>query len=56
MNTDNSLAAIEAGIPEQTGLQKKAIAVSNTRNLSKTDMKLNDTLLVIEVNPKTYLM
>ena len=49
-----SQAAIDAGIPEQIGLQKKAIAVSNTRNLSKTDMKLNNALLNIEVNPETY--
>ncbi|MEL6927263.1 MAG: urease subunit alpha [Cyanobacteria bacterium J06600_6] len=49
-----SQAAINAGIPEQIGLQKQAIAVSNTRNLSKTDMKLNDALLNIEVNPETY--
>jgi len=35
-------------------LQKTAIAVNNTRNLSKTDMKLNDALLNIEVNPETY--
>ena len=49
-----SQAAIDAGIPEQIGLQKNAIAVNNTRNLSKTDMKLNDALLDIEVNPETY--
>ena len=49
-----SQVAIDAGIPEQIGLQKRAIAVSNTRNLSKTDMKLNDALLNIEVNPETY--
>ena len=49
-----SQAAVDAGIAEEIGLQKKAIAVSNTRNLSKTDMKLNDALLDIEVNPETY--
>ena len=49
-----SQAAIDTGIPEQIGLQKRAIAVSNTRHLSKTDMKLNDALLNIEVNPETY--
>jgi len=49
-----SQAAIDKGIPAQIGLQKRAIAVSNTRNLSKTDMKLNDALLNIEVNPETY--
>ncbi|MEM7757661.1 MAG: urease subunit alpha, partial [Cyanobacteria bacterium P01_A01_bin.40] len=49
-----SQAAIEASIPEQIGLQKRAIAVSNTRNLSKTDMKLNTATPNIEVNPETY--
>ena len=49
-----SQAAIDGGIPQQIGLQKKAIAVSNTRNLSKTDMKLNEALPDIEVNPETY--
>ncbi|MEO1005089.1 MAG: urease subunit alpha [Cyanobacteria bacterium J06638_38] len=49
-----SQAAMEAGIPEQIGLQKRAIAVSNTRNLSKTDMKLNTATPNIEVNPETY--
>ncbi|MDJ0571699.1 MAG: urease subunit alpha [Pleurocapsa sp. MO_192.B19] len=49
-----SQAALDAGIPEQIRLQTSAVAVSNTRNLSKTDMKLNDALLNIEVNPETY--
>lgn len=49
-----SQAAMDAGIPEQIDLKKMAIAVSNTRNLSKADMKLNDALLNIEVNPETY--
>ncbi|MEM9246107.1 MAG: urease subunit alpha, partial [Cyanobacteria bacterium P01_F01_bin.153] len=49
-----SQAAIAAGIPEQIGLQKSAIAVSNTRNLSKADMKLNEATPQIEVNPETY--
>ena len=49
-----SQAAIDNNIAAQIGLQKKAIAVSNTRNLSKADMKLNDALLNIEVNPETY--
>jgi len=49
-----SQAAIDAGIPEQIGLNKMVAAVSNTRKLSKTDMKLNDALLNIEVNPETY--
>ncbi|NEO46305.1 MAG: urease subunit alpha [Moorea sp. SIO4A3] len=49
-----SQAALDQDIPAQIGLQKSAVAVSNTRHLSKTDMKLNDTLPQIEVNPETY--
>ena len=49
-----SQAAIDADIPEQIGLNKIIAAVNNTRKLSKTDMKLNDALLNIEVNPETY--
>lgn len=49
-----SQAALEQGIPEQLGLQKSAVAVSNTRQLSKRDMKLNDALPHMEVNPETY--
>ena len=49
-----SQAAIDNGIPEQIGLNKMVAAVSNTRKLGKTDMKLNDALLNIEVNPETY--
>jgi urease subunit alpha len=49
-----SQAALKAGIPDQLGLQKLAVAVSNTRNLSKRDLKLNDALPHIEVDPETY--
>ncbi|SKB15761.1 Urease alpha subunit (Urea amidohydrolase) [Planktothrix sp. PCC 11201] len=49
-----SQAALEAKIPEQLGLKKQCVAVSGTRNLSKADMKLNDALPKIEVDPETY--
>ncbi len=49
-----SQAALEKEIPTQLGLQKPAIAVSNTRQLSKQDMKLNDALPQMEVDPETY--
>jgi len=49
-----SQAALDAGIPEQIGLQKPAVAVTNTRNLSKADMKLNAATPNLEVNPETY--
>jgi urease subunit alpha len=49
-----SQAALEKEIPTQLGLQKPAVAVSNTRQLSKQDMKLNDALPQMEVDPETY--
>ena len=49
-----SQAALEAEIPKQLGLQKSAVAVANTRQLSKRDMKLNDALPIMEVDPETY--
>ncbi|MCB8787499.1 urease subunit alpha [Planktothrix agardhii] len=49
-----SQAALDAKIPEQLGLKKQCVAVSGTRNISKADMKLNDALPKIEVDPETY--
>ena len=49
-----SQAALAANIAEQIGLQKQAVAVAKTRQLSKTDMKLNDALPEIEVDAQTY--
>jgi urease subunit alpha len=49
-----SKAALKAKVPEKIGLQKTAVAVSNIRNLSKRDLKLNDALPHIEVDPETY--
>ncbi|MEW5861908.1 MAG: urease subunit alpha [Cyanobacteriota bacterium] len=49
-----SHAALERNIPAQLKLQKPAVAVSGTRQLSKRDMKLNDALPHMEVNPETY--
>ncbi|MGQ4648022.1 urease subunit alpha [Lyngbya aestuarii] len=49
-----SKVALEQEIPAQIGLQKPAVAVSNTRRLSKRDLKLNDALPKIEVDPETY--
>ena len=49
-----SQASLDAGIPEQIGLKTPAIAVSNTRNISKADLKLNTATPHMEVNPETY--
>jgi len=49
-----SQAAMEREIPSQLGMKKMAIAVSGVRDLSKSDMKLNDALPNIEVDSETY--
>ncbi|MDJ1170173.1 urease subunit alpha [Roseofilum sp. BLCC_M154] len=49
-----SKAALERDIASQLGLQKPTIAVANTRQLTKGDLKLNDALPHIEVDPQTY--
>ncbi|MDL5057215.1 urease subunit alpha [Geitlerinema calcuttense] len=49
-----SQAALEADIPTQLKLQKPGVAVSGTRQLTKRDLKLNEALPHIEVDPETY--
>lgn len=49
-----SRAALKKDIPDKLGLQKKAVAVSGIRQLTKRDLKLNDALPQIEVDPETY--
>ena len=49
-----SQAAVEAGVNEQLGLNKKVAAVKNTRTISKKDMLLNDYMPEISVDPQTY--
>ena len=49
-----SQVAHEHGIADRLGLQKQVVPVTNTRQLSKRDMKLNDLLPQIEVDPETY--
>lgn len=49
-----SKVAEAAGVPEQIGLTKRAVSVSDTRQLRKQDLKLNDALPQIEVDPETY--
>ncbi|MBD2340051.1 urease subunit alpha [Calothrix sp. FACHB-156] len=49
-----SQAALEREIPSQLGLRKSAVAVSGTRQITKRDLKLNDALPQIEVDPETY--
>jgi urease subunit alpha len=49
-----SKAAVSSGSLNAMGLQKELIAVKNCRNIGKRDMKLNDLLPNIEVDPETY--
>lgn len=49
-----SKAAKQAGIGTEYGLNKRVEAVGNVVNLTKLDMKLNDALPNIEVDPETY--
>jgi urease subunit alpha len=49
-----SQAALAAGVPEKLGLRRRAVAVKNTRAITKRDMVLNDYLPVMEVDSQTY--
>ncbi|MED5568121.1 MAG: urease subunit alpha [Chloroflexota bacterium] len=49
-----SNAALEAGVHQKLQLQKRAVAVSGCRSLTKADMVLNNTLPNIEVDSDTY--
>jgi urease subunit alpha len=49
-----SQAALEAGLPAQLGLARRAVAVRGMRTLRKTDLIHNTAMPVIEVDPQTY--
>ncbi|KAL0385384.1 UNVERIFIED_CONTAM: Urease [Sesamum radiatum] len=49
-----SKAALDSGVKDEYGLKKRVEAVSNVRRLTKLDMKLNDALPHITVDPETY--
>jgi urease subunit alpha len=51
-----SNAFFDSGTAARYGLTKRAVAVSGCRNLTKRDMKLNDALPKITVDPETYLV
>lgn len=47
-------AAVDNGIKTLYGLNKRVEAVANVRRLTKLDMKFNDALPDITVDPETY--
>ncbi|KAK8516726.1 hypothetical protein V6N12_049445 [Hibiscus sabdariffa] len=51
-----SKAALDSGIIGSYGLKKRVEAVGNVRRLTKRDMKLNDALPKIDVDPETYVV
>jgi urease alpha subunit len=49
-----SKAAFDAGIKQTLGLKKCVLPVTNCRQIGKKDMKHNDAMPNIQVNPETY--
>lgn len=49
-----SQASIDNGVIDCYKIRKKAVAVKNCRNVTKKDMRLNDVMPVIKVDPETY--
>ncbi|MCA9802471.1 MAG: urease subunit alpha [Cyanobacteria bacterium HKST-UBA02] len=47
-------AGIASGVPEKLNLTRQVVAIENCRSIGKKDMRLNDALPSIEVNPETY--
>lgn len=47
-------AALDNGVKAAYRLDKRVEAVDNVRKLTKLDMKLNDALPKITVDPETY--
>lgn len=51
-----SKVALENGVKEKLGLQKRVEAVKGTRDIGKADMKFNDATPEITVDPETYVV
>ena len=49
-----SQVAIDKGVHEKFGLNKRISAVKNTRNISQAAMKLDSYCPVMEVDPEIY--
>lgn len=49
-------AAIEAGLEEELGIDRRFVEAKNMRTISKADMKFNDATPEIKVDPETYVL
>lgn len=50
-----SQASIDLGVIDSYGIKKRVEAVKNCRNISKRDMKYNDTMPKMRVDPESYV-
>ncbi|HEX6950367.1 MAG TPA: urease subunit alpha, partial [Nitrospira sp.] len=51
-----SKAALERDVPKKLKLERRIVAVKNCRSVKKQDLKLNDALPKVEVDPETYVV
>ena len=51
-----SQAAIDRNVAQSLGLEKKVVAVRNTRTIGKKDMILNNATPNIVVDPETFVV
>ncbi|KAH1670419.1 Urease, partial [Aspergillus fumigatus] len=51
-----SQASIDDGIVQSYGLKKRIEAVRNCRNIGKKDMKFNDVMPKMRVDPESYVV
>ena len=51
-----SQAAASKNVTKEYNIQKTVNAVFNTRNVSKSDMKLNDSTPDLSVDPETFIV
>ena len=51
-----SSAALERDVPKRLGLERRMVAVKDCRSVKKQNLKLNDALPKIEVDPETYVV
>ncbi|WP_320674134.1 urease subunit alpha [Prochlorococcus sp. MIT 1341] len=49
-----SKVAMDAGVPQKLGLRRHCLPVENTREISKKNMRCNDALPSLKVDPQTY--
>jgi urease subunit alpha len=51
-----SQIALEREVPKKLNLQRRVVAVKHCRSVKKRDLRLNDALPNIEVDPETYIV